>query len=84
MSISDAACGGVDLDPALDGVLVVFNATQSAQQVASPVAGLRVHPFSKGSESVYADLVTVPALSAGVFVKPQRGPRGEFGCNTRM
>lgn len=84
MSISDAACGGADLDPALDGILVVFNATLIDQVVMAPVTGLRVHPFSKGSESVDADGITVPALSAGVFVKPQRGARGEFVCNTRM
>lgn len=84
MTISDAPCGGVDLDPALDGILVVFNATQSSQNVTSPAAGLRVHPFSKGQETVDADVVTIPALSAGVFIKPQRGARGEFVCNTRM
>ena len=84
MSISDAACGGDDLDPALDGLVVVFNATMETMSVASPVNDARVHPFSKGAERVDGAQLAVPALSAGVFVKPQRGARGEVVCNTRM
>lgn len=84
MSISDAACGGEDLDPALDALVVVFNATLEPVSVTSPAAGVRVHPMSTIGEAVDGAQLRVPALSAGVFVKPQRGARGEMGCNTRM
>jgi pullulanase/glycogen debranching enzyme len=84
MSISDAACGGDDLDPALDGLVVVFNATLEPITVDSPIASPRVHPFSTSGERVDGTRLTVPALGSGVFVKPQRGARGDVGCNTRI
>jgi hypothetical protein len=84
MSISDAACGGDDLDPALDGLVVVFNATLETVTVTTPVTGLKPHPRSTIGERADGSQLSVPALSAGVFVKPQVGARGEVGCNTRM
>ncbi len=84
MSISDAACGGADLDPKSDGVVVVFNATLSTQDVEIPVSGMRVHPLSTSKESVVGSRFTVPALSAGVFVKPQSASREGVMCNALM
>ncbi len=84
MSISDAACGGDDMDPALDGLAVVFNATLENVTVDSPIASPSVHPFSTSGERVDGTRLVVRPLSAGVFVKAQRGARGEVACNARM
>lgn len=82
MSVSDAPCGGADLDPALDGVVVVFNATREPRSVRAPVAGLAPHPAYTGQASAAGVMLEVPALEAAVFVKPQRGLRGAFACNS--
>lgn len=81
MSLSDAACGGADLDAAHDGVVVVFNATLVPMDVRAPVSGLSPHPEYRGDAAVNGSTLRVPPLDAAVFVKPQRGARGAFPCN---
>lgn len=82
LTISDAACGGADLDRTLDGVVVVFNASRSQIVVEAPVAGLLTHPQYTGAATAVGSRLTVPGLEAAVFVRKQSGPRGRFPCNT--
>ena len=86
MQIDDTK--GKDVDPALDGLLVVFNA--SATSVKVPVAGLagtdyRLSPvLAKGSDPTVratrwdraAGSVTVPARTVTVLVDTQRPSHG--------
>jgi pullulanase len=81
MSVSDAACGGADLDPAHDGLMVVFNASLTPMDVRVPVSGLSLHPEYRGDAAMNGSTLTVPPLEAAVFVKVQRGARGAFPCN---
>lgn len=82
MSVSDAPCGGADLDRNLDGVLVVFNASRETAVWTAPVAGLTPHPEYDGGGAVMGTTLRIPPLDAAVFVKPQRAARGAFPCNT--
>jgi len=74
MLIDDTA--GADADPALDGVLVVFNATPNTTTVAGTGAGWALNqvqadgddPVVKTS-TAQADGVTVPARTTAVFVR---------------
>ena len=71
---------GADVDPDLDGVLVVLNASPSQATVVGVGEGWTLHPVqAEGADpvvksSVAADLaVTVPPRTTAVFVRP--GPR---------
>jgi pullulanase len=81
MSVSDAGCGGADLDPAHDGLVVVFNAARVPMDVRAPVTGLSLHPEYRGDAAVKGSTLRVPPLEAAVFVKGQQGGRGVFPCN---
>jgi len=74
MLIDDTA--GTDADPALDGVLVVFNATPTATTVSGAGSGWALHQVqADGADAVVktstaqADGVTVPARTTAVFVR---------------
>jgi pullulanase len=94
MSISDGTCAGADLDPQLDGVVVLVNANDEAQTFALPgAAGYALHAVQQAS----ADAVvrgasfdggnatfSVPGRTTAVFVQAQGGTQGAGpACNTR-
>ncbi|MDI6401380.1 pullulanase-type alpha-1,6-glucosidase [Balneolaceae bacterium ANBcel3] len=93
MAISDGACAGVDLDPELDGILVLFNADREKRQILLPVEGiedleLKVHPVQANGADKYireakrsGNQFTIPAQSAVVYIAPQKGAQGVFTCN---
>ncbi|HLN78015.1 MAG TPA: pullulanase-type alpha-1,6-glucosidase [Nocardioidaceae bacterium] len=74
MHVDDTS--GTDVDPALDGVLVVFNASPRATTVAGVGAGWTLHEVqANGSDPVVKKSsaggggVTVPARTTAVFVR---------------
>ncbi|MGZ4493804.1 MAG: pullulanase-type alpha-1,6-glucosidase [Nocardioides sp.] len=78
MKIDDTV--GVDRDPALSGVLVVFNASPSATTVPGVGSGWTLHTVqADGSDPVVktssagGDAVTVPARTTAVFVRRTAG-----------
>ncbi|HKL14605.1 MAG TPA: alpha-1,6-glucosidase domain-containing protein, partial [Balneolaceae bacterium] len=91
MTISDGSCTSGDLDPEFDGVLIVFNADLESQEIDLGIDGLQLHPaLQDGSDQVVKESVvnggsvTVPPISASVFIKPQSGSQGSFPCNPVM
>lgn len=94
MTITDGLCAGADLDPALDGLVVLINAAPEARVFALPAAEGRafaLHPILAASadervrEAAFADgAFTVPGRTAAVFVLPQGEMQREgLPCNTR-
>jgi pullulanase-type alpha-1,6-glucosidase len=89
MTVSDGSCAGTDLDTAHDGILVIFNADNSEQQFETGLQGMQLHPLlANGADSGAAAArisrngqVSLPPLTAAVFVKPQQGNQGSFVCN---
>lgn len=89
MSISDSYCAGADLDPSLDGIMVLFNALNSEYHVTENLEGFRVHPvLANGTDTRYHNLnptaegLVLPPHSAVVLVLPQQGvDQGPFRCN---
>nr|MBP7547449.1 DUF3372 domain-containing protein [Corallincola sp.] len=96
MTIDDGYKAGADLDPAVDGLLVVINATGSDQYVnVGREANFELHPALQATTdpALYRayggyGAVSVPALSTVVFVVPQYGSQGnglpvkaKFGSN---
>ncbi len=83
MTIDDGT-GLTDLDPNIDAIVVVVNASASAQTVAiSGASGFELHATqATGADavvmgaSVSGSDFTVPALTTAVFVKPQAGAQG--------
>jgi len=92
MTITDNACAGSDLDPARDGIVVVFNADKLPKNVPVPgSAGAVLHPIQAASAdavvktaSVSGTDLSVPARTTAVFQIPQSGDRGGGPpCNNR-
>ncbi|MCC2617790.1 pullulanase-type alpha-1,6-glucosidase [Aestuariibacter halophilus] len=89
MTLSDGQCSGVDLDPQVDGLLVLFNADDQALQITVPgTAGSSLHPLlAVSSDSAQQGVLidhetyTVPAHTATVLVKPQGALQGDYPCN---
>lgn len=89
MTISDGRCAGPSLDPNLDGMLVIFNAHNEPQTFETGLRGMRLHDLLvSGADAVVktADIsadgtVSLPPLTAAVFVKPQGNMQGDFVCN---
>jgi len=90
MSISDGACTGQDLDPDLDGIIVVFNGANKTQTIGldMKMKGFELHPLQKqGLDEMVKKVVVqngeirIPALTAAVLIKPQGSEQGEFICN---
>jgi pullulanase-type alpha-1,6-glucosidase len=98
MSITDGTCAGEDLDPALDGLVVLINASDEAQ-VFSPAGsrlegetGFTLHPVQQHSadplvcQSTFDGAAfSIPARTVAVFEQRQTGEQGDgLACNTRV
>ena len=92
MTVTDGSCGGADLDPARDAVVVILNASASAQTLAVPGAsGFTLHAVQQASAdavvrtaSASGTSFTVPARTTAVFEQLQSGGQGAgLACNTR-
>ena len=91
MTISDGRCTASDLDPNYDGLLIVFNADRESIEIDLGIENLKLHPvLQNGADQVVKEstvsggTITVPPISAAVFIKPQSGARGSFPCNPVM
>ena len=98
MTITDGACAGDDLDPALDGIVVLINATTTkvvyglAGTPLEGLGGFELHPVQRASSDYVLHRAkfdgaafTVPARTAVVFVQPQDGAQGVgLPCNLKV
>ncbi|MFM5815546.1 pullulanase-type alpha-1,6-glucosidase [Aeromonas dhakensis] len=91
MTMDDGVNAGADLDPAIDGLVVMINATNAPQSIGDfrdgndqpiDLTSLQLSPAHHGGESIARDAavnggsLTLGAWSAAVFVKPQSGAQG--------
>lgn len=91
MTVDDGVNAGADLDPAIDGLVVMINATNAPQSIGDfrdgndqpiDLTSLQLSPAHHGGESIARDAavnggtLTLGAWSAAVFVKPQNGAQG--------
>lgn len=91
MTVDDGINAGADLDPAIDGLVVMINATNAPKSVSDfrdgndqpiDLTSLQLSPAHHGGESIARDAavnggtLTLGAWSAAVFVKPQSGAQG--------
>ncbi|MCR6740700.1 pullulanase-type alpha-1,6-glucosidase [Aeromonas dhakensis] len=91
MTVDDGVNAGADLDPAIDGLVVMINATNAPQSIGDfrdgndqpiDLTSLQLSPAHHGGESIARDAavnggtLTLGAWSAAVFVKPQSGAQG--------
>lgn len=91
MTVDDGVNAGADLDPAIDGLVVMINATNAPQSIGDfrdgndqpiDLTNLQLSPAHHGGESIARDAavnggtLTLGAWSAAVFVKPQSGTQG--------
>ncbi|MDH0345552.1 pullulanase-type alpha-1,6-glucosidase [Aeromonas dhakensis] len=91
MTVDDGVNAGADLDPAIDGLVVMINATNAPQSISDfrdgndqpiDLTSLQLSPAHHGGESIARDAavnggtLTLGAWSAAVFVKPQSGTQG--------
>ena len=93
MSISDGLCAGENLDPELDGIIVLFNADRKERFLEMPISHFGadravLHPVQlQGADQVIRQATlnqegfVLPPLSAAVFVVPESGEQGDFICN---
>lgn len=91
MTVDDGVNAGADLDPVIDGLVVMINATNAPQSISNfrdgndqpiDLTSLQLSPAHHGGESIARDAavnggtLTLGAWSAAVFVKPQSGAQG--------
>jgi pullulanase len=91
MSVDDGASAGADLDTAIDGLVVMINATNAPQSIGDfrdgkdqpiDLSGMVLSGKHRGSNSIAngaaagSGQLTLGAWSAAVFVKPQAGAQG--------
>ncbi|WP_323877600.1 pullulanase-type alpha-1,6-glucosidase [Aeromonas hydrophila] len=91
MTVDDGINAGADLDPAIDGLVVMINATNAPQSISDfrdgndqpiDLTSLQLSAAHHGGESIARDAavnggtLTLGAWSAAVFVKPQSGAQG--------
>lgn len=91
MTVDDGINAGADLDPTIDGLVVMINATNAPQSISDfrdgndqpiDLTSLQLSPAHHGGESIARDAavnggtLTLGAWSAAVFVKPQSGAQG--------
>ena len=93
MTISDGRCAGEPLDPDYDGILVIFNADNQARDFDLDLEGmtwegLELHPVQRQGDDPAVrqseregGSFRIPALTAAVFVMPQKEAQGSFVCN---
>ncbi|WP_413699884.1 alpha-1,6-glucosidase domain-containing protein [Psychromonas sp. KJ10-10] len=78
MTIDDGISAGEDLDPAIDAIVTIINATN--EQIVFPIngaTGFTLHPtLVDGTASFSGNEFTVPALTSAVFVKNQTAIQG--------
>lgn len=91
-TVSDSTCAGEDLDPTVEGLVGIINASDEAQSfVLSGANGYVLHPtLAASADSVVqgasfddgSDTFTVPARTTAVFWIPQSGAQGSgTPCN---
>lgn len=97
MTVTDGSCAGDDLDPILDNVAILINATDEAQSFDvtgtplddvnrgwTPHQGLDASAEPLRSQIFFEDAVfRIPARATGVFVDPQGDPRDTGLCNDK-
>lgn len=98
MSITDGTCAGTDLDPALDGVVVLFNANDEDQTfplagtALAGTTGYALHDVQASSTDAIVQTASfddaagffVPARTTAVFVLEQAGAQGAgLACNVK-
>lgn len=91
MTVDDGINAGADLDPAIDGLVVMINATNAPQSIGDfrdgndqpiDLSTLQLSPAHHAGSSIARDAavnggtLTLGAWSAAVFVKPQAGAQG--------
>lgn len=91
MTVDDGVNAGADLDPAIDGLVVMINATNQSQSIGDfrdgndqpiDLSALQLSSAHHASNSIAHDAavsggtLTLGAWSAAVFVKPQSGAQG--------
>ncbi|WP_236765441.1 pullulanase-type alpha-1,6-glucosidase [Aeromonas jandaei] len=91
MTVDDGVNAGADLDPAIDGLVVMINATNQSQSISDfrdgndqpiDLSGLQLSSAHHAGNSIARDAavsggtLTLGAWSAAVFVKPQSGAQG--------
>ena len=78
MSIDDGTSAGADLDPAVDAVVAVINATNEEKVIpVTGATGFALHSALVEGTAFFADgSFTVPALTTAGFVKAQAGAQG--------
>jgi pullulanase-type alpha-1,6-glucosidase len=98
MSITDGICAGDDLDPALDGVVVLINASDEVQSFAlagtalEGETGFTLHPIQRSSRDHVVRrskfdgaAFSIPARTAAVFEQAQAGLQGDgLACNDKV
>ena len=91
MSVDDGASAGADLDTAIDGLVVMINASNAPQSIGDfrdgndqpiDLSGMVLSGKHRGVDSIASGAgydngqLTLGAWSAAVFVKPQSGAQG--------
>ncbi|WP_299662234.1 pullulanase-type alpha-1,6-glucosidase [uncultured Psychromonas sp.] len=78
MSIDDGTTTGIDLDPNIEAIVTIINATNEQQVFPiSDANGFTLHPSLVDSSASFIEgTFTVPALSTAVFIKPQGESQG--------
>ncbi|MGY3945531.1 pullulanase-type alpha-1,6-glucosidase [Aeromonas tecta] len=92
MSVDDGTSAGADLDPAIDGLVVMINATNASQSIGDfrdgndqpiDLSGMVLSGAHRSSDSIASGAsvggdgsLSLGAWSAAVFVKPQAGAQG--------
>ncbi len=91
MTVDDGVSAGADLDPAIDGLVVMINASNQSQSISDfrdgndqpiDLSGLQLSSAHHANNSIARDAavsggtLTLGAWSAAVFVKPQSGAQG--------
>lgn len=78
MSIDDGISAGEDLDPSLEAIVTIINATDKQHVIpVSNAAGFTLHPSLIESTASFTNgNFTVPALTTAVFIKSQSGGQG--------
>ncbi|MGL5326885.1 MAG: pullulanase-type alpha-1,6-glucosidase [Aeromonas sp.] len=91
MTVDDGVGAGADLDPAIDGLVVMINATNQSQSIGDfrdgkdqpiDLSGMQLSSAHHAGNSIARDAavsggsLTLGAWSAAVFVKPQSGAQG--------
>jgi pullulanase len=78
MSIDDGTSAGADLDPAVDAIVTVINATSEEQVIpVTGATGFALHAdLAEGTATFAAGKFTVPALTTAVFIQAQGDAQG--------